>query len=1159
MAIHVALNHKTTYTFDRLVALSPHTIRLWPAPHCRTPILCRSMRITPKHHFLNWQQDPYGNYLARLVFPEKSKELSIEVDIVANMTVINPFDFFVEPYATDFPFKYDALLAKELVPFLEVPPAGPKMAEWMETVPRGKKTINDFMVEINQRVHHAIRYIIRMEPGVQTAEETLTLRSGSCRDSGWLLVQTLRHLGLAARFVSGYLIQLVADVKALDGPSGAAKDFCDLHAWAEVYIPGAGWIGLDPTSGLLAGEGHIPLACTAEPASAGPVSGAVDDCETTFGFEMSVTRIHEDPRVTKPYSEIQWQQIQALGQKVEAQLKHDDVRLTMGGEPTFVAIDHPDDAEWNTTAQGPNKRRLAGDLIKRLRDRFAPSGLLHYGQGKLYPGESLPRWALGCYWRKDGQPLWRNPALVADDGVKNNFTDTHAKKLVAALCARLGIETKLIIPGFEDAMAYMLQERQLPINVDVLDNKLEHAETRRRLSSVFDQGLNAVIGYALPLQRRVMDGLSGSYKGLRWVSGPWFLRREHMFLVQGDSPMGWRMPLSSLPWASKEYDGSYYELDPFAARRPLPAINELQQSVVPVSAEKSAGDPADQYNLASRNEFRAHGRPSLYPPEPGIDIKALRDLSGAGAGVESGAQKAAPGSQEKVRANEAYDVIRTALCVQVRQGHLYVFMPPQRYLEDYIHLITAIEDTASELSMPVFIEGYTPPHDDRLNVLKVTPDPGVIEVNVHPARNWDELARNTEIIYEEARLSRLATEKFMLDGRHTGTGGGNHIVIGGITPQDSPMLRRPDVLSSLIRYWHNHPSLSFLFSGLFVGPTSQHPRVDEARNDSVYEIGLALKQLPTHGETPPPWLVDRALRHLLTDSSGNTHRTEFSIDKLYSPDSSSGRLGLVELRSFEMPPHFQMSLAQQLLLRTFIANFWRAPYTKKLVRWGTELHDRFMLPHFVAQDFDDVIDDLKEAGYPMQKAWFAPHVEFRFPRLGSFTQRGVQVELRQAIEPWHVLGEETTASGAVRYVDTSLERLQVQVSGMTNTRHMATCNGRRLPLRPTGANGEFVAGVRYRAWQPPSCLHPTIPVNVPLVVELFDTWNGRSLGGCTYHVAHPGGRAHERFPINAYEAESRRVARFTVHGHTPGPMTVPAEEVSAEFPFTLDLRFSPQK
>ena len=1094
MAIRVALNHRTVYQYDRPITLMPQVVRLRPAPHCRTPIVSYSLKVNPVGHFLNWQQDPYSNYLARLVFPKLVKEFSVEVDLIAEMTTINPFDFFVESSAETAPFTYDPLLLKELQPYLETTPAGPKLEELLKEFRHEKMPTNDFLVEINQRLQKLIKYTVRMESGIQTCEETLTELSGSCRDSAWLLVQVLRHLGLASRFASGYSIQLAPDIKSLDGPSGTERDVTDLHAWAEVYIPGAGWIGLDPTSGLLTGEGHIPLACAADPTNAAPISGSLDECETKFQFSMSITRVHEDPRVTKPYTDDQWEEIEELGRRVDARLNDGDVRLTMGGEPTFVSIDDRDGDEWNTAALGPLKRERAGELFRRMRDRFAPGALMHFGQGKWYPGESLPRWALGCYWRKDGQPIWNNTALIAEDNHQYGCSEDDAQRFISVLAGKLEIDPTFCIPGYEDVWHYLMRERQLPVNVDPLKSRLDNPEERARLAQIFEKGLGKTVGFALPLRR--LDST--------WESGRWQLRRERMYLLPGDSPMGFRLPLDSLPWEPPAEKVNYIEPDPSIPHRaPLPSLNGRYQQV--------GGLPAGTAPIGT----------------------ASNGLAGEKGGKDP--------------------VVRTTLCVEPRDGRLFVFMPPQEELEDYLDLIAAIEATASYLGMPIQVEGYEPPRDSRLKHFKITPDPGVIEVNVQPAANWDDLVTQTTTLYDEAHQSRLTTEKFLIDGRHTGTGGGNHIVVGGATTLDSPFLRRPDLLRSLIGYWHNHPSLSYLFSGLFVGPTSQAPRIDEARNDSLYEMEIAFRQIPERGQCPP-WIVDRIFRHLLVDSTGNTHRAEFCIDKLYSPDSSSGRLGLVEMRAFEMPPHARMSLTQQLLLRSLIARFWDYPYQQKLVRWGTDLHDRYMLPHFIHEDFKDVMADLRQDGCPMRSEWFRPHFEFRLPYVGHFAQRGINVELRHAIEPWHVLGEQGAANGTVRYVDWSVERLQVKATGLVNPRHVIVCNGRKVPLHPTGTNGEFVAGVRYRAWQPPECLHPTIPVHAPLVFDLIDAWQERSLGGCTYHVSHPGGRSDTRFPINANEAESRRMARFFVMGHSPGRVSRPAEEISPEAPLTLDLR-----
>ncbi len=1133
MSIHVALNHVTRYRFDRPVNLSPHLIRLRPAPHSRTPILAYSQRIDPANHFINWQQDPFANYLARVTFPDKTTALEITVDLVAEMAVYNPFDFFLEPEAEHYPFRYTPELRAELAPYLAAEPATPRLQALLDGIDRRQRRTVDFLVDLNQRLQRDIGYVIRLEPGVQTPERTLELRSGSCRDTGWLLVQLLRHLGLAARFVSGYLIQLTPDVKALDGPQGASHDFTDLHAWCEVYLPGAGWIGLDPTSGLLAGEGHIPLACTPQPSSAAPVEGLLDECEVEFSHHMAVTRIFESPRVTKPYTEDQWQAVLTLGEVVDQQLKAGDVRLTQGGEPTFVATTDRDAPEWNTEALGPTKRGYAGELIGRLIARYGPGGFLHFGQGKWYPGEQLPRWALSAVWRRDGQPCWHNPALFADERAGGHATTADAHAFMLALVDALGVDPAHVQAGFEDTWYYLWRERRLPVNVDPFDSRVDDELERARLRKVFDQGLKTVVGYALPLRRE--EG-GAPLRGPRWMSGPWFFRDERMYLIPGDSAMGWRLPLDSLPWAAEGDRLFDWPQDPFAPRGALPAAATLRAQYAPM--HRIGGGLAEGGTVAVQSQSG--------------------DAPVSSGGNGPGALRLADPGRPPARFESAAWIVRTALCVEARGGILYVFMPPLASADDYLDLLAAIEATAERLRVRLVLEGYPPPRDPRLNLLQVTPDPGVIEVNIHPAHNWGELVDHTEFLYQAAFETRLGAEKFMLDGRHTGTGGGNHIVLGGANPADSPFLRRPDLLASLIAYWHNHPSLSYLFSGLFLGPTSQAPRVDEARDDQVYELEIALAELRAnrarYGQDAPAWLVDRTLRNILIDVTGNTHRAEFCIDKLYSPDSASGRLGLLELRAFEMPPHARMSVVQQLLLRALIARFWAQPYVAPLQRWGTALHDRFLLPTFIALDFDDVLTELRDAGFDLDPQWFAPHFEFRFPLLGDYATRGIKLELRMALEPWHVMGEEGAAGGTVRYVDSSLERVEVKVSGLAESRYLLTVNGRALPLQPTGRAGEFVCGVRYRAWQPPSALHPSIGVHAPLTFDLVDNALQRSLGGCQYFVAHPGGRNYDTFPVNAYEAESRRLARFFRIGHTPGRLHVAPVHPSREFPFTLDLR-----
>ena len=1181
MAIHVALSHVTHYRYDRPVKMGPQVVRLRPAPHSRTKVLSYSQTIEPGTHFINWQQDPFANYQARLVFPEPASEFKVTIDLVVEMAVYNPFDFFLEPRAENYPFAYDAAQRQELAPYLATAPLTPRLQAYLDRVDRHERRTIDFLVELNQQLQRDIAYTIRLEPGVQTPEETLELRSGSCRDSGWLLVQMLRHLGLAARFVSGYLIQLAPDVKALDGPSGPEADFTDLHAWCEVFLPGAGWIGLDPTSGLLAGEGHIPLACTPQPSSAAPVEGAIDPCEVSFGHQMQVTRIHESPRVTKPYTDAQWDAILALGEQVDADLQEHDVRLTMGGEPTFVAVGDRDAAEWNTDALGPTKRGHATELLGRLRAHYGEGGFVHMGQGKWYPGEQLPRWALSAFWRADGEPCWHNPALLADERDPARYTAEDAQRFTQALARRLGLSTQYITPGYEDTWYYLWRERRLPVNVDPFDSKLDDELERTRLRRVFDQGLDSVVGYVLPLQAQGHGALSsqGKRRGLPawdtvWSTGPWFFRDERMYLVPGDSPMGYRLPLDSLPWVAPADYPYHIEQDPQAPRDALPGGTALRQQYAPhqFGGGFAEGGVVSMQGSAYHEEA-AGGTGDDTPVWQGDPA----GLAVAGAGPAQALSARYP-----QRGESAAWLTRTALCVEARdpqrangpkaeraQGgrsqHLYVFMPPLARLEDYLDLLAAIEATAEKLDVRVVLEGYPPPRDPRLKMLQVTPDPGVIEVNIHPSTSWGELVERTEFLYEAAHQTRLCAEKFMTDGRHTGTGGGNHFVLGGATPADSPFLRRPELLGSLIAYWHNHPSLSYLFSGLFIGPTSQAPRVDEARNDQLYELEIALNQIGAlrgrYGQERaggddfmPPWLVDRTLRNILIDVTGNTHRSEFCIDKLFSPDNSTGRLGLLELRAFEMPPHARMSVAQQLLLRALVSRFWQQPWQGRLSRWGTELHDRFLLPTFVRMDFEDVLADLADVGYPMDMAWFEPHFEFRFPLVGQVAVRGMELTLRNALEPWHVMGEEGASGATVRYVDSSLERLELRINGYNDSRYRLTCNGRTVPLQPTGTAGEYVAGVRYKAWNPPSSLHPTIGVHAPLTFDLVDTWSQRSLGGCQYHVTHPGGRNYDTFPVNAYEAESRRLSRFFQMGHTPGRLEAAPAQPSREFPFTLDLR-----
>ena len=1085
MAVDVSLKHVTHYSYDRSVKLGPQTIRLRPAPHTRSSFKQYSLQIFPKKHFINWQQDPFGNYLAGVVFEEPTSEFRVEVGLITEIRVFNPFAFFLDDEAEFFPLSYAKERKDQLGPYIVKPDDGPLFKKFIKKIDIKKQKTMDFLVRVNQLVYKELNYLVRMEPGVQTSEQTLQLGQGSCRDFAWLLCQVLRKFGLASRFVSGYLIQLKPDIKSSTGPNGPEEDFTDLHAWTEVYLEGAGWIGLDATSGLLAGEGHIPLCCTPSPLDAAPISGLIDPCEAKLEHTMTVDRIHEAKRITKPYTQNQWENINHLGELVDKHLDEQDVRLTMGGEPTFVPADNRESEEWAGKALGAAKYEAANRFIRKLQKKFAPGAVIQFSQGKWYPGEPLPRWAQSCYWRRDGEHIFDSTDWIAASAETRSFNLADGKTLIEKICDKLGLDNKHVLPAYEDRVYHLWQNRALP---DVIGDEPDAEQNRPETVTKLNLLLNEPSGFVLPLL------FSSRLK--RWISSPWNFKDDKLVLTPGDSPLGLRLPLGSLPYNSAGESEIWPERDPFATHEKLPKRKDLLDVI----------------------EHRERTKNRVLPDD-----------------------------------TQTNAFVKLALSIDVKHGMISVFLPPTSYLEHYLDLVTSIESAVSDIKLSVHLCGYPPPKDERLLSFSLTPDPGVIEVNAQPTSSWEEQKELTQDIYAAAHENGLSASRFFLDGRRVGTGGGNHIVLGARKAEDSPFLRNPGLLRSMLTFWQHHPSLSYLFACEFIGPTSQAPRIDEARNDSLYELEIAFQQLEKEEECPP-WLVDRLFRNLLIDSTGNTHRSEFCIDKMFSPQGTAGRLGLLELRGFEMPPHPQMALLQSLLVRACIAKFWKHPYHEKLISWGTRLHDKFLLPSFLWEDLGQVLEHLKFANAGFDVEWFQAFLDFRCPIWGTTEVGSMKLQLRHALEPWHVMGEDIYQGSISRAVDSSVERIEVNIKGF-DERYALICNGKRVPLSRTNDGETWVAGVRYKAWNPPSGLHPRLPINSPLTFDLVNLSDERSLGGCTYHVVHPGGQNYQDVPINENEAEARCRSRFEPMGFTTGRVKVSALKPNPNFPYTLDLRY----
>jgi uncharacterized protein (DUF2126 family) len=511
--------------------------------------------------------------------------------------------------------------------------------------------------------------------------------------------------------------------------------------------------------------------------------------------------------------------------------------------------------------------------------------------------------------------------------------------------------------------------------------------------------------------------------------------------------------------------------------------------------------------------------------------------------------------------------LRRALTAEIRAGTLTIFVPPL-LLAAYLELIAKIEETVTALNLrDIVLAGYAPPPEPTLPTLGLASDPGVLEINLTPSATWADYDAQLAQLYAAAAACGLCARKLQFNGRETGTGGGAHLVFGGPAGLLSPFFAFPALLPSVIRYWQHHPALSYAFTGAYMGPSSQAPRIDESTFEALYELEIACAGAESLGTPQNLALFDLLFRDLLMDRSGNTHRAEISVDKLWNPFAPNGRLGLVEFRAFETHPAPAVQSVTALFVRAILARLAADPFNAPFVRWAGELHDRFFLPAFVWEDLAIICADLRNHGIAFDAEWLRAPWEFRFPKLGEFALpvSNLKSEIsnptlvfRQALEAWPLLGESPNAGTVARTVDSSLDRIEARISEAKFLEGgLLLANGLPCAFRAT-AGGAAACGIRYRAFYLSPSLQPHVPVHAPLLLEWVDRTTLTVVAAARWHVWNPANSAYAAAPADVTLAAARRAERWEYWPHTIGqPRFVPKIDFPPEGRHTLDLRRYP--